>query len=339
MLTVMPTIDVEGVHGNDPFNQMVLGNIGEKQSWGIYKLAQIFSKYDVSATFFVDIYEYSMWGEDCLRDICCKLIDLGQDVQLHTHPGWREDPRDPQWLQSIRKKHSYMGSSKDLMAKLSLDEQVHVLEHGMEMLHKWIGYYPIAHRSGGYSINSDTLEALSRVGIPIDSSMYHGHPNSLETWTKNAIVERNGVIELPVTMACYIGSIECCNNKWTFYKRLMKTDLNVFDYEEFKNYSSSALNNNIKLLNIFMHSYSLMNYKGDFSRFWPNYSNASKLERTLEWLADKEDVQILNCTEFYNQYSVTPGLFKGSDVVPAIPLRYRKMLKYGLRRGMRYLKR
>ena len=40
----MPTIDVEGVHGNDPFNQMVLGNIGEKENWGIYKLAKIFSK-------------------------------------------------------------------------------------------------------------------------------------------------------------------------------------------------------------------------------------------------------------------------------------------------------
>lgn len=339
MLTVMPTIDVEGVHGNDPFNQMVLGNIGEKENWGIYKLAKIFSKYDVSATFFVDIYEHSMWGKDPIRDACKKLVDLGQDVQLHTHPGWREDPRDPLWLQNIRKNHSYMGSSKDFMTKLSLDEQVNVLEHGMEMLHDWIGCYPIAHRSGGYSVNSDTIAALSRVGIPIDSSMHHGHPNSLETWTKNEIVERNGIIELPVTIGCYTGTIGYGNYKWKFYKRLMKTDLNVFDYEEFQNYVSSALDNNIKLLNLFMHSYSLLGYKNDFSSFWPNYGNAYKLERTLEWLSGREDVQILDCKAFYKQYSATPQSFRGADLVPEIPLRYSKMFNRGLRRGLRYLQR
>ena len=42
MLTVIPTIDVEGVHGSDPFNQMIIGNIGDKESWGIYRQAKIF---------------------------------------------------------------------------------------------------------------------------------------------------------------------------------------------------------------------------------------------------------------------------------------------------------
>ena len=84
----------------------------------------------------------------------------------------------------------HYGADKDLMTKLSLDEQTNVLEHGMEMLYKWTGVYPIAHRSGGYSVNKDTLRALKSVGIPIDSSMYYGHPNSHETWSRNAIIKR-----------------------------------------------------------------------------------------------------------------------------------------------------
>ena len=35
----------------------------------------------------------------------------------------------------------------------------------------------IAHRSGGYSINENTMKALKNVGIKIDSSMQFLHPN------------------------------------------------------------------------------------------------------------------------------------------------------------------
>ena len=335
MLTVIPTIDVEGVHGSDPFNQMVLGNINETEDWGVFKQAKIFKKYNISATFFIDVYEYSMWGEDKLKDVCLKLVDMGQDVQLHTHPGWRVDARDSEWLQQHRKKNSYLGSSKDLMSKLTLDEQINVLEHGMELMHKWTGCYPIAHRSGGYSINADTIEALSQVGIPIDSSMYHGHPNSLETWTKNAIHEKNNVIELPVTLANYTGLIKVFNSDIKFYQRLMKTDIDVFDLYEFKKYYNYAIKKDIKLLNMFMHSYTLMGYKKDFSKFWPDYKNEKKLIDSLEWLLDKNDVQIISCKEFFDLYKKDPNAFKGSDAVPDIPLKYTKMLRYGLQKVIR----
>ena len=55
MVVVIPTIDVEGTHGTRPFAQMVLGDIGPKESWGVYRLAETFQEFGVSATFFVDI--------------------------------------------------------------------------------------------------------------------------------------------------------------------------------------------------------------------------------------------------------------------------------------------
>lgn len=335
MLTVIPTIDVEGVHGSDPFNQMIIGNIGDKESWGIYRQAKIFQKYGISATFFVDIYEHSMWGEKYFHELCSKLIDMGQDVQLHTHPGWRVDVRDSDWLQNFRKNNSFMGADKDLMTKLSLDEQTNVLEHGMEMLYKWTGVYPIAHRSGGYSVNKDTLRALKSVGIPIDSSMYYGHPNSHETWSRNAIIKKDGIIELPVTLANYVRSFNILNKKIKLFERSMKTDIDFFDYSEFRKYYFSAKKQNIKLLNLFMHSYSLIKTNNDFNKFSPNRTIEYKLEQTLEWLSSKQDVQIISCKDFLKLFQDNEEFYYGPDNVPEISLKYSKLIKYGTKKIVR----
>ena len=63
MITVVPTIDVEGVHGRHPFQQMVLGKIGCVEDWGVYRIAEILRNYGITGTFFVDCYEYALWGE------------------------------------------------------------------------------------------------------------------------------------------------------------------------------------------------------------------------------------------------------------------------------------
>src|SRR5690606_38481699 len=204
--------------------------------WGVYRQAEIFSRHGCSATFFVDVYEYTMWGVEPVREVCLRLLDVGQDVQLHTHPGWRDDPRDPDWLRKIRREKSYLGPDHDFMAKLSLEEQVDVLEHGAELLTTWTGQVPIAHRSGGYSIDGNTVAALSRVGIPVDSSMQFGHPHSRETWSRNAIVERHGVVELPVTVGLYTVSIPSPRGRIPLYRKLKKTDLDLYDFSDFTAY-------------------------------------------------------------------------------------------------------
>ena len=56
MLTILPTIDTEGTHGSKPFDQMILGKLNNvDEEWGVFKLAKLFYKHDVKATFFVDV--------------------------------------------------------------------------------------------------------------------------------------------------------------------------------------------------------------------------------------------------------------------------------------------
>ncbi len=338
MLIVLPTIDVEGVHGDKPFEQMVIGDLNDAQNWGVFRQAEIFNRFGISATFFVDVYEYTMWGEKPWREVCQQLVDRGQDVQLHSHPGWRIDPRDAPWLQRHRHRYSYLGSEFDFMAKLPFEQQKKVLEHGVELLEKWIGKRPIAHRSGGYSINQDTIAALAAVGIPIDSSMNCSHPNSILTWSKNAIIKRSGIVELPVTVGEYVASAGFGTIKFPFYRRLMKTGLDIFSCDEFLFYCQEALNHGVKLLNLFMHSYSLIDLTRGWGRLKPDTHDAYKLEKILELLSKRQDVQFMSCTSFYKEYQKDPSIFQGSDLVPEIPLKWKKMLKYGTRRLKRYVK-
>jgi len=224
------------------------------------------------------------------------------------------------------------------MAKLSFEQQKEVLEHGIELLEKWTGKRPVAHRSGGYSINQDTIAALAAVGIPIDSSMNCSHSNSIVTWSCNAIVEKDGIVELPVTVGEYVASARLGAIKLPFYRRLMKTDLDIFSCEEFLCYIRGALRHDVRLMNLFMHSYSLIDLTRGWTRLKPDPHDACKLEKILELLSERNDVKFMSCASFYKQYLKDPDVFQGTDLVPAIPLEWKKMLKYGARRLKRYVK-
>ena len=105
MTIVMPSIDAEGVHGRNPFEQFMLGEIGEEEPWGIEMQAKIFQSYGVQATFFLDVYEHSFYGEDAMKQVVETLLRYDQDIQLHTHPGWFEDPRDFEHVTKMRREN------------------------------------------------------------------------------------------------------------------------------------------------------------------------------------------------------------------------------------------
>ncbi len=59
-MIIIPTIDVEGVHGLRPLQQLILGEVGEQETWGPFRQAQIFQRFGIRATFFVDVYEHTL---------------------------------------------------------------------------------------------------------------------------------------------------------------------------------------------------------------------------------------------------------------------------------------
>jgi peptidoglycan/xylan/chitin deacetylase (PgdA/CDA1 family) len=316
MLTIIPTIDTEGVHGRDPFRQMVLGELeGETESWGIYQLSRIFKQNNVPATFFVDVYESSLWGESPLREACVRLTDEGFDVELHTHPGWRDDPHDFDWIRQHKSTNSYLAQHKDFMVKLSLQEQIKLIREGMDMLEAWTGRRPIAHRSGGYSVNSDTIKALQECGIPLDSSMYWGHPNYHLAWTKNSVKESNGIIEIPVTLIDYVFALPFAGE---IYRKSMKTDLDTCSLDELLAYVKQGIDGGLRIMNLFMHSYSLLSFDADYKRFKPEIKDFNKLNNFLTEINRMNGVRVMDCRRFLEEYKKSPEYFIGPDIIPQI---------------------
>ena len=316
MLTIVPTIDVEGMHGMRPFAQMVLGEVdGTRALWGVGKIADICARNAAPATFFVDVYEHVFWGEEVLRDVCRDLTRQGMDVQLHTHPAWRDDPHDFTWLRQLKAQRGFRPQHQDFMTKLDKETQADVLRHGIDKLTTWIGKRPVAHRSGGYSINQDTVAALREVGIGLDSSMYCGHPHSHLAWSRNAVVDREGLLELPVTLLEYAFVLPWAG---TVYRKPMKTDVDTCSLDELKAYVLQGRDLGLTLMNLFMHSYSLVDFDVDYRTFVPGRADAEKLDQFLAWAQEQDGVRIMDCAGVLSRYREVPEEFQGPDAVPAV---------------------
>jgi len=311
-MIVVPTIDVEGVHGADPFNQMILGDIGGDYH-GVFEIAGILSRFGAEGTFFVDVYESSLWGEDQFEKLCRDLDLRGQDVELHTHPGWRDDPCDFPWLRALKRKQSYVSGSKDFMTKLTRHEQQSLLRDGAAMIESWIGRRPFVHRAGGYSINADTFHALRGAGFSMDSSVHYGHRNChyCPTVMRPAVVD--GIFELPVTLMRYTPSLPFIGR----YHRgkLLKTDIDTAWLGELKHYVDQGLRSGVRYMNLFMHSYSLITFDPTYRKFRYSRAKADVLAGFIEYCHDRSDVRIMSCRQILSDQSIMDYLLGSSDTI------------------------
>ena len=157
-----------------------------------YQLATL-ARHDLKATFFVDPMPTMVFGLDAIRPVVEAIIAARQEVQLHLHPNWAgariDDPARHARFELI---------------DYSLDEQRALIAGARDLLKACGADHPIAFRAGSYAANDDTLTALADLGFAYDSS----HDGADAPWPSEiglpprqiAPVERNGVVEVPVTV-------------------------------------------------------------------------------------------------------------------------------------------
>jgi len=268
--------------------------------YGFPKIMEICDRYACKATFFVDVLEYARYGKTALGDVCRSIGDKGHDVQLHTHPANAYD---------ARRKHMHL---------YSLAEQKAIIEEGKELIREWTGEYPVAHRAGAYGINHDTLVALREGGIPIDSSAFYGHPNSHVVPSKNRVVELDGVVEIPVTV--FLRRRQVKLGRWVVRQRarVVKTDVDAAIADELARCVQEAKQHDIRVMNLFMHSYSLVSFAEDYRSCEPDWRDIEKLEAILELVAGDPEVRVITMKECWRMYQHDPEQFAGSDHVPVI---------------------
>jgi peptidoglycan/xylan/chitin deacetylase (PgdA/CDA1 family) len=314
---LLVTIDAEAVHGKSPLEQMMWGRLkGFEGEYGIGLIADICEKNNIKATFFLDVYEHSYYGKDALKEVALYLDKRGHDVQLHTHPAWYQDKRDFPEIQKMKRERSCFSANKYWMNLNSFEEQVEILRHGKALLEDWLGKPVIAHRAGSYAVDINTIYALKEVGILIDSSMCYGHSHSKVTWSKNLLIEKYGIFEVPVTVFSrntrwHWGLYK--QNKGTLY---VKTDINWCSANDLKNFVVKGIQNGLPVLDLFLHSYSLVKFDRYFTHFAPDEDTKRKLDEFLAFCASGGEIELISIGELRQLFKRGLISMGGEDFVP-----------------------
>lgn len=176
----------------DNFAMSILGRTEAGDVGIIYQMERL-DAFGLKGVFFVDPMVALVAGQDMVNRIVHPILDAGHDVQLHAHSEWIE--LAPPTLTDGR-----IGRN---MGDFSEDDQVRILEYGIERLLAAGAPRPVGFRAGNYGADDNTLRALARVGIRYDTSYspdYEGGVCRITMEAGSALpVEREGVVEVPVS--------------------------------------------------------------------------------------------------------------------------------------------
>lgn len=303
VLLVVITVDLEtpqtplrmGLLKNHLFDLKI-----DNQRLGYSVIVSSLSRFGLRGVFFVNVYEATLWGDQLIKDICREIVDEEQEVALHTHPEWAYDPvRIHMWQYSV-------------------EEQTKIIADGLKILQQWLpGYKIIAHRAGAYGANQDTLNALRLNRIFVDSSMFYGHPNCRFVCSKNQIAKKDMLLEIPITGFFRERRLSLAGIPLHHHRSFVKTDVDATSLKELRFFVEEAKKHNIRVMNLFLHSYSFIRFNADFSHFEPDYQDMEKFIRFLEYATADPAIRFVTMRELYEVYQENPSsLLDGSDYVP-----------------------
>lgn len=244
----------------------IFGNISGK-SYGLDKFSGLLDKYNIKATFFVDVYSVKTEYKDKLIKICQQLTQTGHDLELHTHPNGMFD------------------SKRGCMKEYSLDEQIEIIRRGKEIFKEWFGIIPVAHRAGDWGANNNTLIALKRNNLLADCSMFYKWRQcglNSPLLTKNSVVDSGGILEIPATV------FGCAGMGLFSPFRLLSTDGG--SYAEVNHILDKMVQAKIPLITSVYHSFSFLKYNPARTKYAPHNNRLRKFELFLKRIASNKQI-------------------------------------------------
>ena len=311
-MMIIITVDVEGTHSQNPVDLLINGKINSEE-FGISKIMDLCDYFQIKASFFIDVYEYSLHGCSVMKEVVEKITKRSHDIQLHTHPAWPIDSRDDHKIQEWKRNNCPFDPERPWMYQYDLNEQVEILNKGKELLERWINTEIIANRAGGYGANKTTLAAAKLTGLKMDFSAFRRHSNCRLKASANTITTIDGIVEVPTTGFYRARFLRF--PKIPFKRRFVKTDIDWAFLEELKFYYEEGERHNLKFMVLFMHSYSFVKMSTNFEFFEPDYNEIRKFEKFIEWALYKK-ASFVTVNEFWNSYNSCPNTFQTRDYIP-----------------------
>jgi hypothetical protein len=238
------------------------GDVGYGIDWQARRMADA----GVRAVFFVDPMPVLVFGPDAVRPMVEAALVHGHEVQLHIHTEWLR------WVEA-----SPVGGRRGAnIGDFSLDDQVTLLGLARDLLIRCGAPAPTAFRAGNFGANDDTLVALARLGIGIDSSFNGaaGPPMRIGLPAESVSPTlRHGVVELPVSLL----------REWP--SGLRPLQLCAVSAAEMRAALDHAQATAAPLVNIVSHSFELLTRDRDRA----NLRTVQRFEAMLELLSERRD--------------------------------------------------
>lgn len=204
MVDVFLTVDVEvwcddwstlDATFADAYRRYVYGPT-PRGRFGLPRQLEALNAHGLQAVFFVESLFACRFGTAPLAEIVGLLQDGGQEVQLHLHPEWTQEARQPLVAPFPGRRSG--------MAQFGLDDQAALVGAAREQLAAAGAAAIDAFRAGSFGFDLDTLAALERHGIGFDSS-YNASMTGLGSGLRPGErlagpVRHGGVWELPMTV-------------------------------------------------------------------------------------------------------------------------------------------
>ena len=271
-MDVFLTVDVEiwpknwdSSHERFPgyFNQFIRGRTS-RGDFGLPFQLKVLAERGLKCIFFVEALFACEFGTGPLAEIIDLIRESGQEVQMHLHTEWVKHSRRP----------ILPGRQGLNLRDFSLAEQEILLTTGLKNFSECGLNSICAFRAGNFGANLDTLRALNRVGINIDSSVNRAakvEPFLQEPITDPKVIE--SVVEFPVTV------YEDANG------RLRHLQVAASSSSEMMSVLSQVHEQGRRTAVVFWHSAELLNT----SRTLPDRFAIRRFEKLCDFLAQHRD--------------------------------------------------
>ena len=246
-------------------------------SYGLPLIVEELNQYNFRATFFTEVFFSQCLGTDQAQIVIDYLLKHRQDVQLHTHPVFRNfalamKENTPQALHRYR-------ALKDALNDRDLDSQYALLSEASDLFYGFVGARPVAYRAGGFRGDHNTLTALRRLGIQLDSSF---NPSVDASFPHNRplpnVAQRiEDVVEMPLTNA------RCGLHGFQSWKPMAVSSVS---FAELRAVLTQAHAEKAAEVVLILHPFSMVKPRDySYSSFRPDRMVISRFRRLLRYLA------------------------------------------------------
>ena len=257
-----------------------------KVGCGLDEMMNIADRYNAKITFLFSVYEVHKFGEEKIKEIVKYIAGRGHDIQLHTDQPLTTGP-------------------EKLLNTYSLKEQIQIIREGRDLIFRWTGRYPVAHRAGTYAANDDTIVALQKNKFYIDSSFYYKNINNRFDEYKfniNGVTGIGMLLEVPVTVYQLNEYARLGDYKLPAKGRIKKLDLDSSDLDAMKKVVLQLQQNEIDTIVLFMHSWSLVKKWGSVDdRREADVTDIHELEEILKFVNTIPEIRISSTSDYWKK--------------------------------------